>query len=302
MHILITGSSGLIGSALRAALRKEQHDVTCMSRTNPHEGQAWWDIEKQAIHLPENHPIDAVIHLAGENIAGGPWTAARKRRIQDSRTQGTALLCEALASLEHRPECLISASAVGFYGSQEPQTLDESSPAGQGFLAEVCQSWENATDAAAKADIRVVRARLGVVLDRQGGMLPRMLLPFRLGLGGPLGCGQQVMSWVSLTDLIRSFDFILHNPALQGPVNITSPNPVTNEVFTQALAQTLHRPALFRIPSLIIECVLGDLGRELLLASQHVSPTELQAAGFEFNHTEIRPTLEHLLQTAKNNR
>lgn len=298
MNILITGSSGLIGSALRAALR-EQHDVTCMSRKKPAEGQAWWDIKRHVIHLPENHPIDAVIHLAGENIAGGPWTATRKQSIQNSRIQGTTLLCEALASLERKPECLISASAVGFYGSQGPEKLDESSPAGQGFLAEVCQSWENATSSATDAGIRVVRARLGVVLDKHGGMLPRMLLPFRLALGGPLGHGRQVMSWVSLTDLIRSFDYILNNPDLQGPVNITSPNPVTNEVFTQALAQTLHRPALLRIPNLVIESLLGDLGHELLLASQYVCPEKLQASGFEFNHKEIAPTLEHLLQKSE---
>jgi uncharacterized protein (TIGR01777 family) len=302
VHILITGSSGLIGSALRVALRKEQHDITCMSRKKGPEGQVWWDIKNHVIHLPKNHPIDAVIHLAGENIAGGPWTATRKQRIGNSRIQGTTLLCEALASLEHKPNCLISASAVGFYGSQGAQKLDESSPAGQGFLAEVCQSWEKATDVATDAGIRVVQARLGVVLDKQGGMLPRMLLPFRLGLGGPLGHGQQVMSWVSLTDLIRSFDFILNHPDLQGPVNITSPNPVTNEAFTQALAQALHRPAYFRVPGLAIEWLLGDLGRQLLLASQNVLPQKLQDAGFKFNHKEIKPTLEHLLKTAKTER
>jgi uncharacterized protein (TIGR01777 family) len=202
--------------------------------------------------------------------------------------------------LEQKPNCLISASAVGFYGNQETRTLSESSPAGRGYLADVCQSWENATRPASNAGIRVVHARFGVVLDRQGGILSRMLLPFRLGLGGPLGSGQQVMSWVSNEDVIRSMDFILHHPELTGPVNITSPNPVTNQVFTRALASALRRPALFRVPRFALECILGDLGRELLLASQNAIPRKLLDAGFEFNHKEIRPTLEHLILKTEN--
>jgi len=295
MHILITGSSGLVGSALHAALSADNHHVTCLSRKRDQKPAAWWDIDDHLMHLPQDRPIDAVIHLAGENIAGGPWTAARKQRILHSRVQGTTLLCEALASLEQKPDCLISASAVGFFGNQGTRTLSESSPAGRGYLADVCQAWENATQLAQEAGIRVVHARLGVVLDRQGGMLSKMRLPFRLGLGGPLGTGQQVMSWVSNEDVIRSMDFILHHPELAGPVNITSPNPVTNQVFTQALASALRRPALFRVPRFALECLLGDLGRELLLASQNVTPQKLLDAGFEFKHKEIKPTLEHLI-------
>lgn len=296
MHILMTGGSGLIGSALQAALRANNHDITCVSRSNSEESDAWWDIENQRIHLPKNRPIHAAIHLAGENIAGGPWTAARKQRILNSRVQGTALLCKALASLEQKPTCLISASAVGFYGNQETRLLDESSPAGQGFLAHVCQSWEDAARPALDAGIRVAHTRLGVVLDRQGGMLSRMPLPFRLCLGGPLGSGQQVMSWVSIQDVTRSMDFILQHPELEGPINITSPNPVTNNVFTEALASVLHRPAPFRIPGFALEWMLADLARELLLSSQNAIPQRLLNAGFEFKHKDIKPTLEHLIR------
>jgi uncharacterized protein (TIGR01777 family) len=295
MHILITGSSGLVGSALRDAFRTNDHDITCVSRQKTHNSLAWWNIEDQVMHLPPSPPVDAVIHLAGENIASGLWTASRKSRILNSRIEGTRLLCDTLASLKHKPQCLISASAVGFYGHQSDEKLDESSPAGHGFLADVCQRWEEATRPASDAGIRVVHARLGVVLDKQGGMLGRMLLPFRLGLGGPLGQGQQMMSWVSLTDLVRSFDFILNHADVQGPVNITSPNPVTNQAFTQALAHALHRPAIFRVPKLAIDSLLGDFGRELLLASQNVTPEKLLRAGFKFEHTTIETALNHLL-------
>ncbi|MCF7975329.1 MAG: TIGR01777 family oxidoreductase [Phycisphaerae bacterium] len=298
MHILITGSSGLVGSALGDALRRGRHDITSVSRQQQPSEPAFWDIDRQLIHLPQDHPIDAVIHLAGENIARSRWTASQKHRILTSRVQGTRLLCDTLASLEHKPECLISASAVGFYGNQNERALDESSPAGQGFLAEVCQAWETATRPASDAGIRVVHARLGVVLDRQGGMLPRMLLPFRLGLGGPLGHGRQYLSWISLTDVVQCFDFILNQSELQGPVNITSPNPVSNQTFTQALARALHRPAILRVPGFAIEWGLGDLGRELLLSGQNVLPKKLLQAGFEFKHREIQPTLEDILRKA----
>jgi uncharacterized protein (TIGR01777 family) len=240
--------------------------------------------------------MDAVVHLAGENIARSRWTASQKQRIMTSRVQGTRLLCDTLASLEHKPACLISASAVGFYGNQGDRALDESSPAGQGFLAEVCQAWETATRPASDAGIRVVHARLGVVLDRRGGMLPRMLLPFRLGLGGPLSRGDQFMSWISMPDLIQCFDFILKHSELHGPVNFTSPNPVTNQTFTQALARTLHRPAILPIPGFAIKWLLGDLGRELLLAGQNVRPERLIHAGFAFRHKEIQPALEDILE------
>lgn len=295
MHILITGSSGLVGSALRDTFRTNNHHVTRVSRHKTQDNPAWWDIDDNIMHLPQTPPADAIIHLAGENIASGLWTASRKKRILNSRVEGTRLLCDTLASLEHKPECLISASAVGFYGHRSEGRLDESSPAGHGFLADVCQAWEEATRPASEAGIRVVHARLGVVLDKQGGMLGRMLLPFRLGLGGPLGHGQQTMSWISLTDLVRSFDFILNHPNVQGPVNITSPNPVTNQAFTQALAHTLHRPAVFRVPKLAIDSLLGDFGRELLLANQNVTPQKLLRAGFKFEYPTIETALNHLL-------
>jgi uncharacterized protein (TIGR01777 family) len=295
MHILITGSSGLIGTAMQTALNASDHDVTCVSRQRTEKTPAWWDIEGQVMHVPQTPPVDAVIHLAGESIASGLWTASKKSRILSSRAQGTHLLCKTLASLTHKPDCLISASAIGFYGHQREGQLDESSTAGDGFLAEVCQAWEEATRPASDAGIRVVHARLGVVLDGQGGMLARMRLPFRLGLGGPLGHGQQMMSWVSLTDLVRSLDFILTHADIQGPVNITAPNPVTNQAFTQALAHVLNRPAFLRVPTLAISALLGDFGRELLLADQYVTPDKLLQAGFDFKHRDIHTALEQLL-------
>jgi uncharacterized protein (TIGR01777 family) len=298
MHILITGSSGLIGTALNRSLHASNHGITCVSRKRDSGSPARWDIEGQVMHLPQTPPVDAVIHLAGESIASGLWTTSKKDRILTSRVEGTRLLCKTLASLSHKPDCLISASAIGFYGHQRHDQLNESSDAGHGFLAEVCQAWEEATRPAADAGIRVVHARLGVVLDGQGGMLARMRLPFRLGLGGPLGHGQQTMSWVSLTDLVRSFEYILTHADLQGPVNITAPNPVTNQAFTQALAHVLHRPAFLRVPTLAITTLLGDFGRELLLANQHVTPEKLLQAGFHFEHPNIHTALEHSLLKA----
>ena len=244
-----------------------------------------WDPEQGTIDHKRLQECDAVIHLAGENISSGRWTEAKKKRILESRTRGTRLLAEALAGLSRPPKVLISASAIGFYGNRDNERLSEASPAGEGFLAEVCKAWEAATQPASKRGIRVVTLRIGIVLSSAGGALPKMLLPFRLGVGGVLGSGRQYMSWITLDDLCRVIDHAMTVECLTGPVNTVSPRPVTNKEFTSMLAGAVRRPAIFPVPSAVAHLALGELAGALLLASTRVFPGKLLASGFCF---EIR--------------
>lgn len=290
MDILVAGSSGLIGSAFCKVLEKKRHGISRLSRDDRH--RPTWDPVAGTLDWGTSGPFDAVIHLAGENIADGRWTRARKQRIRDSRVQGTRLLAESLAALPSRPRILISASAVGFYGSRADHWLDEHSRAGEGFLAELCQAWEQATQPAIEAGIRVIHLRLGVVLSKDGGLLERLVPIFRRGLGGVMGSGQQYLSWVTLSDVVRAIEFILKHDDLKGPVNLCTPNPVTNRELTKTLGRVLHRPTILPMPALAIKTLLGEMGRELILASQRVKPRVLLDAGFEFEHAEIEGTLK----------
>ena len=297
MKVAITGSTGLIGSALVRRLEQEKHEVIRLVRSQPRAGkpEVYWDPRISILNSDHLQGIDAVVHLAGENISRGRWTAARKKRIHDSRVQGTRFLCETLRQLSHPPRVLVSASAIGFYGNRGDRELVEGDDPGKGFLAELVQAWERATLPAVEKGIRVVQARFGVVLSPAGGALTRMIVPFRMGLGGKIGNGQQYMSWIALDDAVDTVCRALDDDSLTGPVNIVSPNPVTNTEFTRALGKVLGRPTLFPLPAFAARLALGEMADELLLTSTRVAPARLQGVGYEFLHPELEGALRHLL-------
>jgi uncharacterized protein (TIGR01777 family) len=267
-----------------------------MSRT-PKPGEFRWGLEAREIDDTALAGADAVVHLAGESIAAGRWNSARKRRILESRVRGTSALCAALARTPRPPPVLITASAIGFYGDRGDELLDEASPAGRGFLADLCREWEAASAPAETLGVRVVKLRIGIVLSRHGGALPRMLLPFRLGLGGVVGSGRQYWSWVTLTDLIGIVMHALETPGLRGPVNAVSPQPATNAEFTRELGKVLHRPTLLPLPAFMARVVLGEMADELLLSSSRVIPHALQSSGYRHRYAELGEGLRHALHT-----
>lgn len=295
MKVLITGASGFIGTALSDHLIGIGHEVMPLQREKNKQENPFWNISKGQIDL-YNHQFHCVIHLAGASLAGRPWTNRRKHQILISRVKGTQLLTDALLKSAKPPPILISASAIGIYGNRGQELLDETSQPGHGFLADVCTQWEAATHHAETADIRVVNLRFGLVLNPSGGILKQILPPFKLGLGGRIGNGQQYTSWISLHDALRSIDHIIDTPSITGPVNLVSPHPVTNAEFTAGLSQILKRPAVLHVPAPAIRFFLGEMGNELLLASTRVCPGKLMAARFLFHHNELKPTLNSLLQ------
>jgi uncharacterized protein len=301
MHILVTGATGLIGSTLVSFLSTGGHQVTRLVRTPPRPGHAevYWQPETGSIATPGLEGLDAVVHLAGENIAAGRWTAEKKASIRDSRVQGTHLLCDALAQLVNPPNMLVSASAIGYYGDRGAEVLREDSRPGRGFLADVCRAWEAATAPAAQRGIRVVNVRFGVVLSAAGGALAKMLLPFKLGLGGIIGSGQQYMSWIALDDVVGAIHHTLITDTLQGPVNVVAPNPVTNAVFTKTLGRVLRRPTLFPLPAFVARAAFGEMADALLLASTRVEPAKLKDTHYAFRYPELEGALRHVLGKAR---
>ncbi len=295
LHILMTGASGFIGRAATAHLESLGHRVTPLRRTKGGQTLAgcWWDPEQGQCRIDSDSSFDAVIHLAGENIAGR-WTETKKRQILESRRVGTRFLCEKMVEWSRPPKVLVSASGLGYYGDRGAEVLTEESSQGTGFLAEVAQAWEDATAPASAAGIRVARMRLGMVLDGRGGALPQMLTPFRLGLGGRMGHGRQYWSWIALEDVPRVILRLVESDRYQGPVNACAPEPVTNREFTRILAGVMHRPALIPAPAFALRLVLGEMADGLLLASQRAQPARLLQGGFEFLH----PTLEGALRDA----
>jgi uncharacterized protein (TIGR01777 family) len=239
--------------------------------------------------------FDAVVHLAGENIAAGRWTESVKERIRKSRVDGTQLLSRALARLKQPPRAVVQASAVGFYGNRGDESLTESSPRGQGFLPAVCVAWEAAAEPAEKQGIRVVFLRFGVILSRKGGALKKMLLPFRLGVGGVIGDGSQYMSWITLDDAVAAIQHALSTEGLRGPVNVVSPQPVTNRGFTRTLGRALGRPTVFPMPAFAARLAFGEMADALLLSSQRVLPDRLLGSGYSFRHPDLEPALRHVL-------
>jgi uncharacterized protein (TIGR01777 family) len=293
MRFLVSGASGLIGQALCRSLATRGDEVLRLARpaSTATSGSIAWDPAAGSIDLSALEavgPIDGVVHLAGAGIAQKRWTTSRKQEILSSRILSTSTLVEALGKLEHRPSVLISASAIGFYGSRADEVLDEQSSAGDGFLAEVCRRWEAAAEPASDLGIRTVLARTGIVLSPGGGALAKQLPLFRLGLGGRLSVGSQWMSWIELGDEVAAIEWLLDRPDLSGPVNLTAPQPVTNAAFTDELARELHRPAFLAVPAPALRLALGrELVDEALLASQRVLPAVLLGSGFDFRAPDL---------------
>ncbi len=294
LRILVTGSSGLIGSVLVPFLSTGGHEVFRLSRS-PREGALRWIPEQGVIPIEELEGFDAVVHLAGEGIASGRWTSARKRRIRESRIEVTRRLAESLAGVRRKPRVLLSASAIGYYGDRGVETLDESSGAGDGFLSSLCQEWEGATEPAARAGIRVVHMRFGIVLSPAGGALQKMLAPFRWGVGGVVGTGKQFMSWITIDDVASAILHLLANDRLEGAVNVVSPDARSNRELTRALGRALHRPAVVPLPALGARLALGEMADELLLASTRVVPRKLVESGLEFRDPGLDEALARLL-------
>ena len=282
MRILISGASGLIGSALAKSLLDDGYEVSRLPRSY-------------------EDPIDftgvkAVVHLAGEGIAEGRWTAAKKQRIEESRVNGTRQLAEQMAGSASKPSVFICGSAIGFYGDRGEEVLDEASAVGRGFLPEVCRKWEAAAQPAADAGIRTVWIRTGIVLSKNGGALKKMLPPFKMGGGGILGNGRQVMSWISLADEVKAIRFLINTESIDGVVNLVAPHPVTNFEFTKTLGKVLHRPAILPLPVFAIRLFFGEMGVELLLGSTRAIPKKLVDAGYEFCHAHLQSALEDVLR------
>jgi uncharacterized protein len=296
LEILVTGASGLLGSALEPELMRRGHHVTRLVRHSSGQNEVVWNPESGTLDLTVLPRLDAVIHLAGENIGSGRWNPQRKERIMRSRVEGTKLVARALANRPVPPQVLISASAVGFYGDRGNEVLTEDSGPGTGFLAEVCRAWESESLDAGLRQTRCVRLRIGMVLAASGGALAKMLPPFRLGLGGTLGNGRQFMSWITIDDLRQVICFVLEHTELSGAVNAVAPNPATNREFTRALCHVLRRPSLFPVPAFAIRLLFGQMGDELLLASTRVIPVRLSDAGFKFRHVDIDAALRGVLE------
>ena len=296
MHVAVTGSSGLVGSALVPFLAAQGHRVTRLVRGPARgTGEVSWSPDKGLMDVSGLQDLDGVVHLAGENIAAGRWTESRKAEIRRSRVEGTRRLCESMAHLPRPPRILVSASAIGFYGDRGDEMVTEDSPPGRGFLAEVCRAWEAATEPATKLGVRVAQLRFGMVLSPSGGALKKMLPPFRLCAGGKIGSGAQFVSWIALDDALGAILHALLSASLQGPVNAVAPAPVTNAEFTRTLARALSRPAVVPLPALAARLAFGEMADALLLASQRVMPTRLQASGYRFQHPELEGALKHIL-------
>ncbi len=293
MKILVSGLGGLIGSALAPLLSTAGHEVVGLSRS-PGENEIGWNPRGGEIDRAGLAGVDAVVHLAGENISKR-WSQEQKRRIRESRVQGTKLLCETLAGMDSPPKVLVCASAIGYYGDRGDEILTESSPAGGMFLSDVCREWEAACEPAREKGIRVVNTRFGVVLSPKGGALAKMLTPFKMGAGGKVGSGKQYMSWIALDDVAGAIQHGLMTGELNGPVNVMSPNPCTNSEFTKTLGKVLSRPTIFPMPAVAARLAFGEMADELLLASARALPERLQQTGYEFRFPHLEPALRHLL-------
>lgn len=295
MKVLISGATGMIGSALTRELESKGHQTTRLTRSPGSDDDVGWDPSAGEIDASRLEGVDAVVHLAGESIAEGRWTAERKRRILESRRQGTGLLARTIANLSEPPGVMVGASAVGYYGDRGNELLREDSGPGNNFLGEVCRVWEKAADPAREAGIRVVHTRFGIVLTPKGGALGTTLPIFKLGGGGRIGSGRQYWSWVALDDVVGSIIHALENDSVEGPINVGSPNPLTNAEYTKVLGKVLNRPTVFPLPAPAARLMLGEIADELLLASARMEPAKLEETGYEFRYPELEDALRHLL-------
>lgn len=292
MKIAIAGASGLVGSALTPVLEREGGKIARLVRTSPKSGEIEWHPNQDSIEPAKLEGFDVIINLAGENIAGGRWTDEQKRKIRDSRVNGTHLMSEAIAKVVNKPHVFVCASATGIYGDRGDEVLDEQSESGSGFLAGVCREWEKACEPAYKSGVRVVNLRFGPIMAREGGMLAKLLTPFKMGVGGKVGSGQQYISWIAIEDAVSAIDLAIHDESIRGPVNVVSPHPVTNEQFTKALGHVLNRPTALAIPAFAARLTFGEMADEMLLVSQRVMPKRLTSAGFEFRYPELEAALK----------
>ena len=295
MNVLVSGSRGFLGSALVPALEADGHTVRRLVRGQASGQDVAWDPDGGSIDADALSGTEAVVHLAGESIAGHRWSEEHKARVRDSRVRGTTLLAEALAKLPTPPQVMVSASGIGYYGDRGDEVLTEDSGPGDDFLAGVCQEWEAATEPAEQVGVRVAHVRTGIVLARLGGSLGRQVRLFKLGLGGRLGSGRQYVSWISVDDYVGAVRHLLATATARGPHNLTSPEPVTNAELTRALGRVLRRPAVLPVPAKALDLVLGEgLSRSLVLASQRARPERLLESGYRFEHPELESALRHL--------
>jgi uncharacterized protein len=293
MRTLITGCSGLVGSALIESLHAAGHDIRCLQRNKDTSPESFWHTRELFSTSDNSKPFNQVIHLAGENVANGRWSATRKKAILESRIEGTRQLVRYLSTLETPPKTLLCASAVGFYGSRGDELLDEYSGLGRGFLSDVCRQWEREAKKAAEFGIRVVNMRFGMVLSPKGGALHKMLPPFKAGLGGPIGKGAGYMSWISIRDITEIIQFLISTPSISGPINVVSPSPVTNLEFTTTLASVLNRPARLPAPPFMLKLLFGEMADEMLLASIRAKPEKLLASGYQFKDPDLEKVLQY---------
>ncbi|MDP6354315.1 MAG: TIGR01777 family oxidoreductase [Planctomycetota bacterium] len=300
MKVAITGSSGDIGSELIPFLNTGGHEVVRLvrSRSMVGESSAYWNPAEGELSPDLFQGVDAVINLSGENVSGGRWTAAKKERLRDSRIRTTELLAETLAGLDDPPEVLLNSSAVGFYGDRGDESVDESCQRGSGLLPDVCAEWEAATRPAQEKGIRTAFLRFGVVLSPAGGALSKMLLPFKMCIGGVIGNGRQYMSWISIDDAVGAIYHLLMNESIEGPVNIVSPNPVTNRDYTKTLGKVISRPTILPMPAFAARLAFGEKADELLLLSTKVEPARLNETDFDFRFPNLEDALRHLLKRA----
>lgn len=297
MKTLMTGCSGLVGNALVEFLFARGHSIQCLKRNQDSEHHHFW--ATQALPTTTDNVFDAVIHLAGDNVAEGRWTADKKRRILTSRVEGTRQLIDYISTLARKPKVFLCGSAVGYYGHSLDEIFDENSPLGQGFLADVCYQWEYETHRLADLGIRTVNLRFGMVLSPKGGALQKMAPPFKAGLGGVLGNGQQFISWISIRDLVAIVDFLINQPHIEGPVNVVSPIPTTNRILTESLGKTFNRPTYLRIPTFMARLLFGQMADEMLLASTRVTPQVLLESGYTFQDQSLEAVVRYCLDREK---
>jgi len=293
MKILISGATGFIGSRLAALLQTSGHSVTRLVRSSSDIGLLW-DPYKNEVDISRMEGYDAFVHLSGESI-NGRWTRSKKKKILNSRVISTKFLSECISKLQNPPKAFICSSAIGYYGNRGDEELTESSSAGTGFLAEVCKAWEAETKSIEVKGLRVVNIRTGLILSPDGGALEKLLLPFKLGVGGQIGSGSQWWSWITLIDLLRIYQYSIENNGVKGIINAVSPNPERNSTFVKTLAKVLHRPAIFPLPGFVVKLIFGEMGQELLLDGQKVIPSKLSESGYKFQQSELESALRSML-------